>query len=785
MLIFLIFLGIFLIFLVLTFISHGEFMKIKKFNFSVLWKSLVLLFVAVLLTNANVGGISPFLIAFYFAGLFVGIDEKILSIICFGSFALIGWSLSSIWVGLTFVLVGLVTFYLHKICKKKIRFIIIVVAYLISLATLIYYNYQDWEYLLEYIFLGLISLFVFVKVLQVLLLRKNCFKMTLDESVCFLFFVATLGMGLAGVKIWNFEIYRLVLMLAIFVCIAIQSPKLTYSLTLSFSLGVALSSFSLLPIAEFMIVALLTSMFTLPHKLKMTCLALIADVFVQMFFFTRSTDIIWAIVPLAVAGLIFLCLGNKYLNQLGDIVYVKSSELTSRSLINTTRKNIRKRMSELSNVFQDMKRIHLDMIKRDLTKDELVAMFGREIMCACCKDCLEKNRCTRSLGSQNLSYIDQLIETAIKKGKVSLLDIPSGMSTKCGKMNQLITLLNRLTDEYKQYKNMVGDVNNVKYLLAEQMGAVSNLLLNLGKEIDTNVTFDIAKENKIINRLLSFNVQCKEVLLYAEKNDELSAVLVVRSENSLNPIIEKVVSEVLKTQMEVTKVVPFEDGEFNTIMMHKTGRYDCVFGIAGCNKSGNEVSGDCHSIIRLSGERFLLALCDGMGAGRKAHEMSAKTLGLIENFYKAGFDNDIILESVNKLLAINNQENYSTLDVCLLDLNQEIADFIKVGSPFGLIKRDSNLEVVEGGTLPIGALESITPATYKTTITTKDMVIMATDGVTDAFKTQENLKDFVAKLVSTNPQTIAENILSQALSLNEMSAKDDMTVLVARTYLKK
>ena len=46
------------------------------------------------------------------------------------------------------------------------------------------------------------------------------------------------------------------------------------------------------------------------------------------------------------------------------------------------------------------------------------------------------------------------------------------------------------------------------------------------------------------------------------------------------------------------------------------------------------------------------------------------------------------------------------------------------------------------------------------------------------------LKDFVSKLVSTNPQVLAETILNEALRLNENSAKDDMTVLVARTYLK-
>ena len=44
------------------------------------------------------------------------------------------------------------------------------------------------------------------------------------------------------------------------------------------------------------------------------------------------------------------------------------------------------------------------------------------------------------------------------------------------------------------------------------------------------VRFDIARENKIISRLLTLNVYCKEVLLYTEKTDEISAVLVVNGE---------------------------------------------------------------------------------------------------------------------------------------------------------------------------------------------------------------------------------------------------------------
>ena len=61
---------------------------------------------------------------------------------------------------------------------------------------------------------------------------------------------------------------------------------------------------------------------------------------------------------------------------------------------------------------------------------------------------------------------------------------------------------------------------------------------------------------------------------------------------------------------------------------------------------------------------------------------------------------------------------------------------------------------------------------------------MATDGIVDAFNGQDEMAEFVSKLANTNPQTIAETILNEAIRLNNMSAKDDMTVLVARTYLK-
>ncbi|MBR1987757.1 MAG: SpoIIE family protein phosphatase [Clostridia bacterium] len=758
--------------------------KLKKVDSNYILKYLVLFFACVVLGQAEINKLSPFLFALFFAGIYVGLDEKLLGVFVLSSALLKRCSLESFFTAITVIAVGIIQKYVFRLTKRKMPLWSVFLGYFISLVTYIYYNYLHTFDLFVYISLGMVCLFVFISVLHVLCLRKNCFKLTLDESICFLFFIALIGLGLSNIEIFGFEIYRLILCLTIFLLVFTNGKTLAYSVVISFALGVGVGLNSLSVVAEFMILTLFCGIFGTNSKAKTILIMFLGDILIQYSFYNQNWQIYVPLVPMLVASVIFLFVPKKCLDNLCNLIYVKKSELSSRSLINTTRKAIRKRMSELSNIFLEMKQIHMKMLKKDLTRQELIAMLKREISSTCCKDCLEKSRCNRSLGTDNLSNVECMIEKAIEKGKLTLLDIPSGLTNRCMKVNVLISMINRLTDEYKQYKNMVSDINNVKILLADQMGAVSKLLLDVGAEIDNNVSFDIAQENKIISKLLSQNIDCQEVLLYTEKKDDLSVELVLKDGADKQDLIERIVSENLKTKMKATKITPIGDSDLNSITLKKECKFDCVFGLASCNKSGNIECGDCHSIIRLGQSKFLLALCDGMGSGKSAHKMSAMTLGLIENFYKAGFDNDVIMESVNKLLAINSQEEYSTLDICLIDLDLSSADFIKVGAPYGVIKKDGEVEIVDGGALPIGALDNITPATKKIAISSKDLIILATDGITDAFITQENMIDFVSHLASNNPQSVAETILNEAIRLNNMSAKDDMTILVARTYLK-
>ena len=411
-------------------------------------------------------------------------------------------------------------------------------------------------------------------------------------------------------------------------------------------------------------------------------------------------------------------------------------------------------------------------------------MLSNEISKSLCSECKHKNHCYKGLGVDGVASINKLIEIGLKKGKINILDLPSNMAQKCGIVNLLIGKINQLVANYEEYNYMLKDVNNVKFLLAEQMGAVSQLLINLGEELDQNIDFDNTLHNKILNNLLSNNIICSEVLIFSEKNKDMSVVVIVKGENAYNPDIEKIISKSINLTMSITEIEPTELNDYYSVKLVRSCSRDIVFGISSVTKTGSVSSGDSHSLIRLGNNKYLLALCDGMGSGENARKMSALTMGLVENFYKAGFEDEYIINNINKLLTINNQENFSTLDLCVIDLTKDIIDFIKLGATYGVIKRDNHVDKVETGTLPLGVLGEITPTISHFAVSNKDMIIMVTDGITDAFEEYENFAEFVNAIVSTNPQVVAQTILDEAILRNGNIAKDDMTVLVARSFIK-
>ena len=157
------------------------------------------------------------------------------------------------------------------------------------------------------------------------------------------------------------------------------------------------------------------------------------------------------------------------------------------------------------------------------------------------------------------------------------------------------------------------------------------------------------------------------------------------------------------------------------------------FGFCAAKKAGSEVSGDTHSFVRLDKDKFLLAVCDGMGSGKEAERASESAVSLVENFYKAGFDNELILKSVNRLLTSVNDETFTAVDICVVDLMKGTADFIKLGAPQGLSKAAGRCSSCREAVCLSAFWRKCSRQSQKA-LKANDVIVLASDGFSDAFE---------------------------------------------------
>ena len=239
-------------------------------------------------------------------------------------------------------------------------------------------------------------------------------------------------------------------------------------------------------------------------------------------------------------------------------------------------------------------------------------------------------------------------------------------------------------------------------------------------------------------------------------------------------MLTKTVSNCLQNPYVIEKVT--DRGEEKTVHLVTAPVFQVAYGVAEKRRDGEEVSGDSMAVLTPSMNKRIFALSDGMGSGEKASIASKKSLSMIENFYRAGFEEGLILSLVNQLLCLVSEDNFSALDIAVVDLALGGVDIIKMGAASGFILRKSAVEVLRADTPPLGIVDRIAPTTARHQLYDGDMLVLATDGVVDALG-ENGVVDVVDEAHTTNPQTLADKLLLGALS---RGAEDDCTVLVLR-----
>ncbi len=625
--------------------------------------------------------------------------------------------------------------------------------------------------------------FLYCCLVLINLKNKNAkLKLSIDELMCVLSLVCVLSMGVASLNIFKIETFKIVGVFLILSLSYVCNTSVLLTIVSMFGLGVSMHFLNSSYIAVFVIMALCAVGFKSSYKI-IACLALIlCEVVFGLYFVSYNSFTVYSLISVVCGELIFLFIPSKLLSSFNARFSGSNEGVVVRGIVNRSRENLCKRMREISNVFLEMDIVYKQMVKGVLSEPDAKKMILDELCNKCCKDCANKGKCFRINGEKSKEVFNDVVNIAFEKSKINLLDVPQYLTTNCVKTNAVILTLNNLIKSYKHYLVMQNNLDASKILIADQLRGVSGLINALADEVNLNIVYDLSNETRIKEELNYKNICCLDALVYNEKANVNNVSIIIAEKQPDKAKIEKIVSKVLGCRMAVCDVN--DGGVAGTweIVLKNKANFDVVFGCASQTKTGKVLSGDTHSIVKIDDGKYIVALCDGMGSGEEAHKISDLTITLIENFYKAGFENDIILNSVNKLLSLNNSETFSALDVCVVDLRKCLIDFIKLGSPCGFVKHGAQTEIIESSGLPIGVLEEMKPHITKKVFSGSDMVVLVSDGVSDAFINPENLKTFINNLSTINPQTLADEVLNEAVNLVGGNCADDFTVLAVRMF---
>lgn len=321
-------------------------------------------------------------------------------------------------------------------------------------------------------------------------------------------------------------------------------------------------------------------------------------------------------------------------------------------------------------------------------------------------------------------------------------------------------------------------------LLAGQMEGASRLMGHLARAFDVQVRFEKDLEASVRSRLEAEGFRVREVAV-AQKMFGALRVQVSLSGCSMRAGCDAAIAGAVSTgamaSMRITgRSCPGTGGKACSLTLEEVPAFSVQVGKAQSAQSG-DVNGDSLVCTRLGSGKYLLCISDGMGSGEQAHAQSQATVALLENCFRAGLDKGTMFRSLNQLMVLRGEEMFSTVDLCVVDLLEGRAEFVKVGAAPSLVRQNGRFECLQATTLPMGILDSVSMQSTVRVLADDDVIVMMSDGVTDALG--ENMKDVVEFILTSRnlkPGRAARMIREAAAAALDGVQRDDMTVVVAR-----
>ena len=738
------------------------------------------------LWHADMSGTTPFAIAFLFATLRGKNNIYVLCAVAFVASLSRGFVHSAVIENLFAVIVFVssayfITKHRGKLESKKILVPVAAIAFVVSQIFNVYNAFVDDNVDLRYrgivaVIVGVVFLVTTMHLFHVAVQKRGKIPWTLDQKITLAVFVVVFALGLGGLENDYFSVHKFATILIILCGVYLFSPPNTLIIAICMGLGRSFVAMNLTFVAVYAILCTVVIAFKSRRPYYSIIALVVTDIVLGTYFNAYLFYNAFSLLPIFFGIAVFMFL-PKRITEIFDIsFYSLENNIVSKNIINQNRLVTSNRMANLSEVFMQMGQIYRGMISGEMTNEQTADSIAKDVYMNIVEKYPLQNADIRSIKHD----IKHLAIRGVHNGEVSFLDTPPGLGINNLPVAQIVDEVNALVENITARQNRSRALDSKKIMIAELLIGMGALCSEFAKESASQVAFDMDKAEIIRDELLHANIVISDCLITKMPEQEFVVNILVPAVHSDTKAIEAVVSRVLRNDMQVDTIVAAGERGFNIITIKSAPRYSLVFGIAQIGKNFAPSNGDSYSILKLSNDKIIMAVCDGMGSGDEAKKSSVLALSLVENFYRAGFPSEVIMSSANQLLTVAGGDSFSTLDVCVFNLSRGEVDFVKVGGVDGYIKRARETDVVEAGSLPLGVLEEMKPKISKALINKGDYIILVSDGVSDSFSGDRfGLANYINNLMPESPQDLADEIMRESINRGGKRPVDDTTVLVA------
>jgi serine phosphatase RsbU (regulator of sigma subunit) len=201
------------------------------------------------------------------------------------------------------------------------------------------------------------------------------------------------------------------------------------------------------------------------------------------------------------------------------------------------------------------------------------------------------------------------------------------------------------------------------------------------------------------------------------------------------------------------------------------------------------VGGDFYDVIPVRADRVGLVVGDVSGKGIEAARFTTLMKDGTRAFLLEGADPASALERLNSLAWRSTPvERFATAFVGVLDVATGALSYCGAGHPSAVVLAENTSRVLESCSGVLGAWEGLSLTAGETTLAPGDVLVMCTDGVTEARREgelfgEERLRQALDGLRGTPASDLPQALLDAVLEFSGGGLRDDVVILCAARKL--